>query len=1075
MTKKRISPKQLVSMILTASIIFTCAGALIPVNAYHSDYGENVARAIMDEGIVLMKNEENALPLQKGERIALFGEAQILRLYNSSEFNSSESMTIDTLSVQHGYIPYGAGSSQALGDGGVKAAIDPLGALQEAEKEGRVSIYAKMSDAYAEPLKKSRSDKEYKAYEPTDEEVSEAASNADTAIVFIRRWDGECVDLSKKDWNLTKSEEKLLKQVSASFKKVVVVLNTPAPIATGWSKDEIDGIHVDAVLFAGYGGMQGGLVIADVLLGDVNPSGKLVDTYAKELTDYPTTAAFSAVNQKYTEDIFLGYRYFETFDKEYEKVNYEFGFGLSYTTFEIKNEAFSFENGTVTVAVSVKNTGSVAGKETVQLYVSAPQGVLGKAAKSLCAFQKTGLLEPGASEKITLTVPIAELASFDDLGKTGNKSAYVLESGDYVFLVGNSVRNVTEAGRATVEKTTVTRQLTALCQTNLDKRLLADGSMEELPAPTVVETGEDAHLLINYPAIVECEDFYSSGGPKTDTFTGYLYIDDSWEGGYEQSCLAHTYLGTRSACYKLEVGESGEYLVSVRMANHVQYDNEATCYLYISQTEDVFPDNPDATMTVEHTSSESGSDYYGFMDAPADKTVHLEKGVNYLKITLDGAPNVDFLAFAPESFGEAALLEALIDLDEDPDSGVKEPAPKDTYYQLSDVVTGKVTMQEFLAQMTTSELAAFFVSYTGNKAGADNNVCNKYGIRRYSMADGPHGFNSNGTSFPCENVLACTWNPDLATALGLIVGAEGYEIGIGMWLAPAMNLHRNPIAGRNSEYYSEDPLISGTFAVAEIQAAQSMGLSACAKHFVCNEKEDGKLSSDSRVSERALRELYLKPFEMAVTVGHVTGVMSSYNLVNGVAASENAELLRGILRDEWGFEGVVTGDWNNNKDAVKELNAGNNIREPYTYCDISVLKKAIADEQITRETLEEGASRVLYAIMRAKSYYQEHPCEGEHRYENGVCAVCHNPDPYNLATLRIRLIDLLDLSEEGLPAPEPTAAPATDEPAVNTPEPETEVVKPKSPVIPFVIAGAVLVAAGAAAGIAIAVKKKKKQ
>jgi beta-glucosidase len=896
MTKKKISLRKLTALILTATLFLTCAGVLTPVSAFQHESGEAVARAIMDEGIVLMKNEDNALPLQKGERIALFGEAQILRLYNSSEFNSSESMSINTLSVQHGYIPYGAGSSQALGEGGEKLAIDPLSALGAAEEEGRISIYAKMSEAYGEPLKKSRSDSEYKPYEPTDADVNEAAANADTAIVFIRRWDGECVDLSKKDWNLTKAEEKLLKQVSAAFKKVVVVLNTPAPIATDWAKDEIDGIHVDAVLFAGYGGMQGGLGIADVLLGDVNPSGKLVDTYAKQLADYPTTATFSATIQKYTEDIYLGYRYFETFDKEYEKVNYEFGFGLSYTTFELTKEDFSFENGTVSVTVNVKNTGAVAGKETVQLYVSAPQGVLGKAAKSLCAFQKTGLLEPGASEQITLTVPLAELASFDDLGKTGNKSAYVLEAGDYIFLVGNSVRNVTEAGRATVENTTVTRQLTALCQTNLNKRLLADGSMEELPKAS-----------------------------KNDT-------------------------------------------------------------------------QPDTK--------------------------------------------------------------------EDPDSEVYEPAPKDTYYQLSDVVTGKVTMQEFLAQMTTLELASFFVSYRGNQAGTDDAICKKYGIKRFKMNDGPHGFNSNGTSFPCENILACTWNLDLATALGLIVGAEGYEIGCGMWLAPAMNLHRNPIAGRNSEYYSEDPLISGMFAVAEIQAVQSMGLSACAKHFVCNEKEANKLSSDSRVSERALRELYLKPFEMAVTIGHVTGVMSSYNLVNGVPASENAELLRGILRDEWGFEGVVTGDWNNDKDAVTELNAGNNIREPYTYCDISVLQKAIASKKITRETLEEGASRVLYAIMRARSYYKNYPCTGEHQYENGVCTVCHNPDPNIRATLSTRIYDLLNNIKEDDPTVDPTG---------NTPAPGTDDAKPKSPVIPLVIAGAVVIAAGALAGILIAVKKKKQK
>jgi hypothetical protein len=225
------------------------------------------------------------------------------------------------------------------------------------------------------------------------------------------------------DWTLSENEISVLQNATQYFDKVIVVLNTPAPIDTSWSFDNDLGIDVDALLFAGYGGMQGGWAIADVVLGDVNPSGKLVTTYAKTLEDYPTTESFinDTSVQKYTEDIFLGYRYFETFDPTYSKVNYEFGFGLSYTTFTIEAVGFDNVDGTVNATVKVTNTGNLPGKEVVQMYASAPQGKLGKAAKVLCGFDKTQLLQPGASETLTISCKLDDLASYDDMGKTGNK------------------------------------------------------------------------------------------------------------------------------------------------------------------------------------------------------------------------------------------------------------------------------------------------------------------------------------------------------------------------------------------------------------------------------------------------------------------------------------------------------------------------------------------------------------------------------------------------------------------------------------------------------------------------------
>ena len=652
--------------------------------------------------------------------------------------------------------------------------------------------------------------------------MAAAASEAETAVAFFSRWGGEAFDVSRADWYLRENEKALLRQLTAAFQKVVVVLNTPSVIDTSWAKDEIDGIRVDAVLYAGYTGMQGGLGIADVLLGRVNPSGKTNDTWAKDLTDYPSDAGWDRQNQAYTEDIFVGYRYFETFDPAYETVNYEFGYGLSYTDFRMETANFTFDGETVSLDAVVTNTGSTAGKEVVQMYVSAPQGVLGKAAKSLCDYAKTKTLAPGESQTLTLTAHMEDLASFDDLGKTGNKSCYVLETGNYRFLVGNSVRNVSEAGIATLDELRVTQRLSSLCPTNLEKRLLADGSYETLPVR-------------------------------------------------EQ---AQNYVHTETPKANVEKGRT--------IAGH----------------------------------------------------------------------------------------------------------------RLSEVVFGTMTMDDYLAQWSDRELATFFVSYEQNQVGCSDELCTKYGLNRFSQGDGGMGLCFMGTAYPCSAILSCTWNDDLIEAFGLLLGAELYKNNVGMWLGPPVNMRRHPLAGRNLEYYSEDPYLTGRIATIIIKAVQRNGIPVCIKHMICNEKEAGKIWSDSQVSERALREIYLKPFEMGIREGHAEGIMTSYNVMNGLPTSENADLLRGIVRGEWGYEGFVTTDWGNAKNQVREINASNNVHTPYDHCDINVIYAAIDSGEISRATLEEGASQILWTLMRSPRYYRANSCTLGHCYdEYGRCTVCHAPDP----------------------------------------------------------------------------------
>ena len=797
--------KKLVSIVLTLSLLAGCALCFpLTANALYYTEGQKIARVITDEGLVLLKNENAALPIARGAAVALFGDAQKL-----------VPGTFQDVWNMRGYIPYGYGSESQAGDFGDKA-IDPFDALAEAEKNGEIGIYHPISEKYIAALENGTE------YVPTDAEVAEAAAQAGTAVVFFSRWGGETFDVACGDWYLRENEKTLLRQLTAAFEKVVVVLNTPSVVDTSWAKDELDGVRVDSVLYVGYTGMQGGLGIADVLLGRVSPSGKTNDTWARDLSDYPSDAGWDRQNQAYTEDIFVGYRYFETFDPEYAAVNYEFGYGLSYTTFGIETKDFVFDGESVSVNAVVTNTGDTAGKEVVQMYVSAPQGVLGKAAKSLCDYAKTKTLAPGESQTLTLTARMEDLASFDDLGKTGNRSCYVLEAGDYRFLVGNSVRNVREAGAATLDELCVTQRLSSLCPTNLEKRLLADGSYETLPARE------------------QAQNYVHTETPKANV---------------EKGCA---------------------------VAGH----------------------------------------------------------------------------------------------------------------RLSEVVFGAMTMDDYFAQWSDRELATFFVSYDQNQVGCSDALCTKYGLNRFSQGDGGMGLCFMGTAYPCNAILASTWNDALIEAFGLLLGTELYRNNVGMWLGPPVNMRRHPLAGRNLEYYSEDPYVTGRIASTVIKAVQRNGVPVCIKHMICNEKEAGKIWSDSQVSERALREIYLKPFEMGIRDAHAEGIMTSYNVMNGLPTSENADLLRGIVRGEWGYEGFITTDWGNAKNHVREINASNNVHTPYDHCNIDLIYDAIDSGEISRATLEEGAAQILWTLVRSPRYYRANSCTLPHHYdEYGRCTVCHAPDP----------------------------------------------------------------------------------
>ena len=788
-------------------------GARVTADKEHITLSKDAAK----EGMVLLKNEQHVLPLQTGAKVALFGKA-----------------TFD-------YVKGGGGS------GDVTVAYTRN--LYEGIKalKGKISVYEELADFYRENVKE-----QYKAgrvpgmtIEPQvpQELLQKAKAYTDTAVISICRFSGEgwdrksIVETENKniwaseeemarrsaeifedgDFYLTHAEQEMVNTVKQNFARVIVVMNVGGMVDTSWFHDDA---QIQSVLMAWQGGMEGGLATAELLAGEGNPSGKLSDTFARELNDYPSTYNFHESEKyvEYTDDIYVGYRYFETIPGAKEKVNYPFGFGLSYTQFTLGESQISIEGDQIRCMVSVTNTGAMAGKEVVQAYYGAPQGRLGKAARVLCAFAKTRLLQPGETQLMTLCWKIADMASYDDCGKVC-KSAYVLEQGEYRFYIGTSVRDAVENATVyTAAKDIVTQQLTSrLAPTSLTKRMLADGTYEELETTEPVDT--DANEL--------------------------------------------------------------------------------------------------EKMTTE-----------------------------------------EMEAFAPKTEGRARWR---LWGDKTPDK---------QHHFLIEAAEGKITLEEFMAQLSDEQLAELLGGQpnTGvaNTFGFGN--LPDYGVPNIMTADGPAGLRISPecgvctTAWPCSTLIACTWNPEVEQKVGAAGGAEVKENNIAVWLTPAVNIHRSPLCGRNFEYYSEDPYLTGKMASAMVKGIQSNHVGATVKHFALNNKETNRKNSDSRASERAIREIYLKAFEIIVKEANPWAIMSSYNIVNGRRTSENHELLTDVLRGEWGFEGAVTTDWWTNGEHYKEVAAGNDIKMATGFPER--LMEALHKGIITRAELETCAKRVLNLILK---------------------------------------------------------------------------------------------------------------
>ncbi len=693
-----------------------------------------LARTVSAESAVLLKNDNNALPIKGGERVAVFGR------------------------IQFNYYKSGTGSGGMVNTGYVTGILEALKNCKDItiDKE-LLDTYEKWIEDNPIDLGKGWGQEPWSQLEmPLSEEVVEAAARrSDIAVVIIGRTAGEDQDnkADKGSFLLSDLEEEMLQKVCSRFKRTAVVLNVGNIIDMKW----VNKYNPQAVLYVWQGGMEGGNGTVDVLTGKVNPSGKLTDTIAWDISDYPSTADFGGEKEVfYTEDIFVGYRYFETAAKE--KVLYPFGFGLSYTQFSSEPSGFNNDTDRVGFTVAVTNTGKVSGRQVVQVYVSAPQGKLGKPARCLVEFKKTKLLQPGETEVLKFTVLKKEMASYDDSGCTGHKSSFVLEAGQYHVYAGSDVRSAELTGSFEIKETVVTEQL------------------QEAVAPV-------------------------------KPFTR---------------------------------------LKAVKTQDQITFTKEAV----------------------------------------PQRTINLPARIK---------------ANRPAEI----------------------PYKGDMGIRLEAVYDGRASLEDFLSQLSDEDMACIVrgegmcspkvTPGTASAFGGVTPSLQKFGIPVGCCADGPSGIRMDcGTrafSLPNGTAIAATFNTELIEALFEMLGLELRLNNIDTLLGPGMNIHRNPLNGRNFEYFSEDPYLTGKMAAAQLRGLHRYGTTGTIKHFAANNQEYRRLFIDSIVSERALREIYFKGFEIAVKEGSAFLVMSTYGALNGLWTAGNYDLLTTVLRKEWGFSGMVMTDW----------------------------------------------------------------------------------------------------------------------------------------------------------------------
>lgn len=784
---------------------------------------QEVNLKLAEEGFVLLKNENAALPMNKGARISVFSKNSV-----NLSYGGSGSGGFDTSNNKNLY--------ESLNDAGF-VTNPTLKRFYESSQSGSVRTANSSDLDNGDNQKIATAETPQSKY--TDAVKNSYADYSDAALVVITRIGGEGFDLPRYQGDsegavsvdshyleLDQNEIDLLTAVTdGTFKRVVVVFNTPSSFEATFLKDSAYAAFadkIDAAVWIGFTGSNGITALGEILNGDVNPSGRLVDTWAADFTKNPSFVNFGTgclpdttdkydggmyYSVDYEEGIYVGYRYYETRgetdgeDWYNANVVYPFGYGLSYTTFNWTvgdASASEIELGTtITVPVTVKNTGSVAGKDVVQLYASAPYtlGGIEKAHKVLVGFAKTKLLQPGESETVTVSFDPYSASSYDYRDANSNGfSGYELEAGEYTLYVS---RNAHESEKA------IALNLAADVQIGTD--------------PTT-----DSEVVNRY---TDSEDFLDS-----DWQLDAMLSRADWEGTWPTPQTAQQHAGTDRLYEEIRSEEHN---------NPTDFDSE---------------------------------EYPWFGEEPT--------------LTLR-----DLLPSA-----EAEGYEPVVSYDDE-------------------------RWEELMMGCDEEEMIALI-----NNGAYHTLAMESVGLPATIHGDGPSGFTCfmskeqvNGTcQYVSEPVMASTWNINLMNELGEAIGEEG-TIGdkatgqpYSSIYAPGVNIHRSPFGGRCSEYFSEDPFISGMMGAAEVQGIQSRGVLPTVKHFVANEQETHRsIGGDlSWLSEQALREIYLKPFEYTVKLGETRGIMTSFNRIGTRWTGGDYRLLTEILRNEWGFNGLVICDFN---------------------------------------------------------------------------------------------------------------------------------------------------------------------
>ena len=784
------------------------------------------------EGMVLLKND-GTLPF-KTKKIALYGAGASMTIKGgtgSGEVNERHSVTVLEGLQNRGFEISTLNWIEEFKDYYVKAE-----AAYKLEKRKRVNVL-KPNSIMEMLFENFRT--------PAGPEITEnhvKISDTDSCVYVVSRQAGEGGDrkAEKGDFFLTDEEKAAISFCAKHYEHFVLAINCGSSIDMAFAEEIPD---INAIIYICQPGTEGGNAFADIISGDVTPSGKLSDSWAKQYSDIPFAKDFSYLNgnlkdEYYKEGIYVGYRYFDTFGVE---PAYPFGFGLSYTNFAIENPSVSLDGSVVTVNTDVTNTGDTyAGKEVVQLYVSAPVGNIPKEYQSLAAFGKTGLLKPAEKERIVVSFDLKKIASYRE-----SDASFVLEAGEYILRLGNSSRNTTVVAVLKLEQEIVVSRHQHICpvRSPIEELTAPVPVKEELPAdissitidPAVFET-----VIHTYKTPDECAD------PRVQKFLNTLT---------EQ--------------------EMTEIVVGIGMFGGKKRFNLPGS---VGNTTSKFWDRGLANVAL--------------CDGPA--------GLRIQKIsTLDKAGNIKAVELAMSTFNAfPEFVKKCI---------VGDPERDTPLYQ-----------------------------YT--------------------------------TAFPVTNALAQSWNTELMYTVGKAIYAEMKEFGCTYWLAPAINIHRNPLCGRNFEYYSEDPRLTGIMAAAITKGVQQEeGYYVTVKHFACNNQEDNRNYVSSNLSERALREIYLRAFEETVVEGKAKSIMTSYNRLNGVYTPNSYDLCTKVLRNEWGFDGVVMTDWfstgGKKGDTAVCMAAGNDLIMPGGATFKLEILNGLRTGKFSKADLRRCCANVIRSIM----------------------------------------------------------------------------------------------------------------